>query len=119
MGDKMKLDTKDMTYGSIIVICILSLTGVLIFEDSEGSTYYLSQDGAIANWTCEDPMMKSDCINGVKAEGVRCYYNPDNGYKYKNCKGLWSEIEFEHIKEPIIYIDADKYICNKWGCVKK
>ena len=90
-----ELNKKDMTYGSIIIALIITcgVGGVLIFEDNEGTTYYLSSNESVPKWQCLDPLMKSDCINGIKATGKRCYYDPNNNRKYKNCASLWFEIE--------------------------
>ena len=42
-------------------------------------------------WVCESKGLISDCVNGVKAEGTRCYHDPENGRKYVYCAEKWKE----------------------------
>lgn len=119
----MKLDKTKLTYGSLAVVAIISaiVGGVLIFEDSTGTTYYLSYDGAQAIYECSIPLMKSDCINGLKTEDTRCYYNPDNGRNYKVCSDGWKIIQPKenNPSKDIILPNGDnsnKIICDNFGC---
>ena len=102
-----KLDKKSMTYGGIIIAVIISVIvgGTLIFEDSEGTIYHLSSDGAIATHECFEPAMKSDCINGIKAEGTRCYYDLDAGRRYKKCSDSWQVIPNPITKDSMISVN--------------
>ena len=44
-------------------------------------------------YVCESKDLISDCINGVKADGQRCYYNATNARKYSYCAEGWQPFD--------------------------
>ena len=116
------VETKDKVYSGIILTLILSIAGAFIYTDDIGTEYYLSSPEIDPTYKCNEPPMMSDCINGIKADGKRCYYAPENGRKYKNCAGLWEELSKEVIiddKIPSSKTDALQYECDISGCIIK
>jgi hypothetical protein len=64
--------------GSVIALSLIvgGLAGMVLSPDK---TYY----------QCASKGLISDCVNGVKAEGARCYYNATNTAKYTVCPEGW------------------------------
>lgn len=60
-------------------------------------------------WTCESKDLISDCVNGVKADGLRCYYNESNSRAYTYCKEGWEEhnIEIKQLEYPPVVVQAN------------
>ena len=90
---------KDYIYVGLIAVLAVSL-GFIQFTGTDGYEYYMSSDTATVQYSCDSPLMKSDCINGLKAcnedTGVctRCYYDLTNGRKYKSCSEGWAVYSF-------------------------
>ena len=86
---------------------------------SSGAVVLLNDDSTV--YSCESKGIVSDCINGVKADSLRCYYDADDGRAYSYCKEGWKEnfITQEQPNEPTETIkDArgNSYKCNTQGC---
>jgi len=64
----------------LLIATIVCSTGINMYIDSDTPLY-----------SCESKSIISDCVNGVKADGVRCYHDPDNGRKYMHCSEGWQE----------------------------
>ena len=71
------------------------LTGVLIalalILGAGGGSLIFDTDKPL--YVCESKDLISDCINGVKADGQRCYYNATNARKYSYCAEGWQPFD--------------------------
>lgn len=78
-----------------IAIIVLALGGFAGFFSHDA----FSPDTPI--WKCDSTGIISDCVNGIKSDGVRCYWNSTNNLKYLNCKEGWKlqDKSFLNIKE--------------------
>lgn len=99
------------------------LTGFLLVVATLGSvglTSILNQNKP--TYICESKDLISDCINGVKATGTRCYYDLNNTLKYEYCKEGWKPMikELESVN-PVTPSgpsqSAKQYICNQEKCI--
>lgn len=48
-------------------------------------------------YKCTDENKIRNCVNGVKADGKRCYYNESNPYSYDYCSSNWTEINKQEV----------------------
>lgn len=70
-------------------------------------------------YVCSETLETMYCVNGVKANGQRCYNDEENKRKYNYCPGLWVPVEainnyfFESKKEEqkIKYVRCDNTQC--------
>lgn len=67
-------------------------------------------------YSCESKQLVSDCVNGVKAEGLRCYYNETNARSYSYCPEGWKEYNLHELKTTRTNY-GNKYVCDPLGCV--
>lgn len=102
----------------ILAIFAAILTGVTGFFS--GQAIHPGQE----LYVCESKAYISDCVNGVKADGLRCYYDPENARRYKECPEGWGKKPAENIlarmgiTEPLN--ERELIICapdNQGGCV--
>ena len=73
-------DAKTVSIYSAVVILAMFLGGL-------GANTFI--DNSKPLFQCDSTGKVSDCINGVKADGVRCYWNATNTMKYVNCPEKW------------------------------
>ena len=98
--------------GLVLITSLLSVGGVFLLDPDAPMTYQ-----------CVSKGLESGCINGVKASGTRCYYDPDNGRKYEYCKEGWEAIvkQLEPITTTTVPIPsgsgAKQYLCDQTKCV--
>ena len=93
-----KMDTKEKTISGFI-IAIALVAGFF-------GNGLIDQDTPI--YDCVSKGISSDCINGVKADGIRCYYNETNKYKYVTCPEAWELRPKGFIEEPIAILPTIK-----------
>ena len=104
------METKKNFIAGFLLI-LASLSGATINElvDSDSQLYY-----------CQSKDIISDCVNGIKADGLRCYYNESNGRAYSYCREGWESYIIEGLKENINnenkVNNANKYVCSPSGC---
>ena len=75
-------------------------------------------------WKCDSTGKISDCINGVKADGMRCYWNATNAAKYMKCPEKWHSYQIPmsdiSIMEPVVRTEQSTYqICDLNKCTIK
>jgi len=102
---KYKMEQKTLIGTVAIISMILAGTvGVILSPDT---IYY----------ECKSKGLVSDCINGVKADGLRCYYSQENTRKYTYCAEGWVEYhpQLEEEKPNKIHRESS-YICTVEGC---
>ena len=108
-------DKKTISIYSSIILLSLFLGGL-------GANTFI--DNSKPLYTCDSTGKISDCINGVKADGVRCYWNATNTAKYVNCPEKWHTYSVPAITEEVkttkpIENHVSVYeICNINGCTK-
>jgi len=84
------------TAGFIVLLTALGSAGITAYLDNGTQLY-----------ACESKGLVSDCVNGVKADGTRCYYDPDNGRRYTHCPEGWSELKgYTSEKRPAVRIEV-------------
>ena len=106
------MDTKEKAMtGFVLVLATLGSAGLTTLLNQDNPTYECVSKGLV-----------SDCINGVKATGTRCYYDPTNTAKYEYCKEKWvvkvKQLELISL-EPISpsVSGARQYLCDQTKCV--
>jgi len=106
------MDNKEKTISGFIIAMAL----VVGFFGSN----IIDQDTPI--YDCVSKGISSDCINGVKAEGIRCYYNETNRYKYVTCSEGW-ELRPKGFVQPLVVTNNENVakgtyeICNVEKCI--
>ncbi len=111
-----KMDKKELgKYFAFIVSAMLL---------SVGANELLNNDEPVTLYGCESTGVISDCVNGIKAcneaTGIctRCYYDADNGRKYKNCAEGWQEnFITQDIPSNEKAFRSGSYQCNTEGCL--
>ena len=64
---------------------------------------------------CESKDLISDCVNGVKADGLRCYHDPENTRAYTYCPEGWKAYE-QVLSSPQNAVRNSAYVCTVEGC---
>ena len=109
----MDIKEKAMT-GFVLVLATLGSAGLTTLLNQDNPTYQ-----------CESKGLVSDCVNGVKAAGTRCYYDPTNAAKYEYCKEGWTvlvkEVKQLEPMQPDVPVPsgasgAVKYLCDQIEC---
>lgn len=108
--NKMETNEKILV-GFVLVIATLGSAGLTTLLDSGNPTYI-----------CESKDLVSDCVNGVKASGTRCYYSTENSYKYEYCKEGWKPLvkELEQTSTEVPSgsgVSGNKYLCDQVKCI--
>src|SRR6056297_1944890 len=96
MADKEKLKIGGIAF---MILLVGSLSGVGINEA-------LQSDEPL--YKCVDEETIRNCVNGVKADGKRCYYNESNPYSYDYCRSNWTKIDKDKVLEDLYKQEAKK-----------
>ncbi len=108
----------------------LKLAGIGFLVLLVGTISGLSIDEVLKSdeplYKCTDEEKIRNCPNGIKSDGLRCYYNKSDSYDYDYCSSKWKKINKEKVLQDL-YSDKQnltkgnvrgKVKCTSKGCVK-
>lgn len=74
---------------------------ILLVGSLSGFTFKEALQSDEPLYKCVDEEKIRNCVNGVKADGKRCYYNKTNPYDYDYCSSNWTKIDKQKLLEEL------------------